>query len=143
LKANVRPGCRDFGNLLGHPLAQDNEGTMAEQRKAKRTKMVLPVKVSIAGVTHLAHTFDLTYVGARLGGLRAELKVGQIISLQRGSKKANFKVCWVQQLSPTEVQAGVQAVELQNNFWGVDLSETEREGKSNVDALMSLMAMKK
>ena len=116
---------------------------MAEQRKTKRTKMVLPVKVSIAGVTHLAHTFDLTYVGARLGGLRAELKVGQIISLQRGSKKANFKVCWVQQLSPHEVQAGVQAVEIQNNFWGVDLSETEREGKSNVDALMSLMSVKK
>ncbi|MBZ5571117.1 MAG: PilZ domain-containing protein [Acidobacteriia bacterium] len=116
---------------------------MSEQRKAKRTKMVLPVKVSIAGVTHLAHTFDLTYVGARLGGLRAELKPGQIISLQRGSKKANFKVVWVQQLSPSEVQAGVQAVEKQNNFWGVDLSETDRESRSNVDALMSLMATKK
>lgn len=116
---------------------------MAEQRKTKRTKMVLPVKVSIGGVTHLAHTFDLTYVGARLGGLRAELKTGQIISLQRGSKKANFKVVWVQQLSPSEVQAGVQAVEKQNNFWGVDLSETDRESKSNVDALMSLMSTKK
>jgi len=39
---------------------------MAEQRKTKRTRMVLPVKVLIAGVTHLAHTFDVTSVGARL-----------------------------------------------------------------------------
>ena len=116
---------------------------MAEQRRSKRTKMVLPVKVSIGGITHLAHTFDLTYVGARLGGLRAELKHGQVISLPRGPKKATFKVVWVQQMGPNEVQAGVQAVEVQNNFWGVDLSETERESKSSVEALMSLVAAKK
>ncbi|MFZ0284866.1 MAG: PilZ domain-containing protein [Terriglobales bacterium] len=114
----------------------------AEQRKAKRTKMVLPVKVSISGATHLAHTFDLTYVGARIGGLHAELKPDQIISLQRGSKKANFRVVWVQQLSPNEVQAGIQAVDMQSNFWGVDLSDQERAG-GNVEALMSLMSAKK
>jgi len=114
----------------------------SERRKSKRTKMVLPVKVSIGGATHLAHTFDLTYVGARLGGLHTELKAGQIISLQRGAKKANFKVMWVQQMSSTEIQAGVQAVEQQNNFWGIDLSEQDHEGRGNVQALMSLMAPK-
>ncbi|MGH9501198.1 MAG: PilZ domain-containing protein [Terriglobales bacterium] len=114
----------------------------AEQRKAKRTKMVLPVKVSISGATHLAHTFDLTYVGARIGGLRTELKTGETISLQRGSKKANFKVVWVQRMNPNEVQAGIQAVDMQSNFWGVDLADQERAG-GNVDALMSLMAAKK
>jgi len=115
---------------------------MAEQRKNKRTKMVLPVKVSISGATHLAHTFDLTYVGARIGGLHTALKPDQIISLQRGSKKANFRVVWVQQLSPNEVQAGVQAVEKQSNFWGVDLSDQEKEGR-NVDAVMAFMTPKK
>jgi hypothetical protein len=114
---------------------------MSERRKSKRTKMVLPVKVSISGTTHLAHTFDLTYAGARLGGLHTTLKSGQIISLQRGSQKANFKVMWVQELGPNEIQAGIQAVEQQNNFWGIDLSEADRE-KSNVDALMALMAPK-
>src|ERR1051326_2268101 len=115
----------------------------AEQRKNKRTKMVLPVKVLIGGVTHLAHTFDLTHVGAKLGGLRTELKVGQIISVQRGSKRANLKVMWVQQTGAHEIQAGVQSVEKHNNFWGVDLSEAERETKANVDALMSLVSSKK
>ena len=115
----------------------------SERRKYKRTKMVLPVKVSIGGATHLAHTFDLTYVGARLGGLHVELKSGDIISLQRGANKAPFRVMWVTQITPNEIQAGVQAVEQQNNFWGIDLSEQEREGKSSgVDALMSLMAPK-
>jgi hypothetical protein len=51
-------------------------------------------------------------------------------------------VVWVQQISPNEVQAGVQAVDMQSNFWGVDLSEQEKEGR-NVEALMSLMSAKK
>jgi len=115
---------------------------MAERRKAKRTKMVLPVKVFIDGAIHLAHTFDLTHIGARLGGLRAELTAGQVIAIQRGSKKTNFKVMWVQQLTPNEVQAGIQAVVTQNNFWGVDLSEQESDSK-NSDTLIAMMAPKK
>jgi len=114
-----------------------------ERRKAKRTKMVLPVKVTVAGASHLAHTCDLTYSGARLGGLHTQLKKGEIISLQRGSKKANFKVVWLHELAPNEIQVGLQAVERQSNvFWGVDLSEQDREGKGNVDALMSLVGKK-
>ena len=114
---------------------------MVERRKSKRTKMVLPVKVVIGGATHLAHTFDLTHNGARLGGLHAELKQGQVIAVQRGSQKANFKVMWVQHLAPNELQAGIQAVVTQNNFWGVDLSEQNKEQKT--EDLMAMMAPKK
>lgn len=100
--------------------------------------MVLPVKLSSSGAIHLAHTCDLTYNGARLGGLHNELKTGEIVSLQRGPKKANFKVVWVHQLGPGEVQVGLQAVEKQTNFWGIDLPEQENS-KTNVDALMAMM----
>jgi len=114
---------------------------MAEQRKNKRTKMVLPVKVLIAGVTHLAHTFDVTSVGARLGGLRAELKKGDTILLQRGTKKAHFQVMWVQELSPKEIQAGIQAIEQTNNFWGIDFPEQENEGKNGANSAKDLAAL--
>jgi len=113
-----------------------------ERRKAKRTKMVLPVKLTACGSLHLAHTCDLTYTGAKLGGLHTELKQGEIVSVQRGSKKANFKVVWVQQLGPNEVQVGLQALERQTNFWGIDLSDNERDSKANVDALMALVKPK-
>jgi len=46
-----------------------------------------------------------------------------IISLQRGSKKAKFRIAWIRQLAPTELQAGVESLEPQNIFWGVDLSD--------------------
>jgi len=108
-----------------------------ERRKAKRTKMVLPVKVSVSGASHLAHTCDLTCLGARLGGLHTELKKGEIVSLQRGSKRANFKVIWVQHLGSNEVHVGLQALAKQSNFWGIDLPQPEREAKSNADAVMA------
>jgi|SRR5271165_6784699 hypothetical protein len=112
-----------------------------EQRKTKRTKMVLPVKAVIAGTSYLAHTFDVTSVGARLGGLHAELKKGDTITLQRGTKKATFKVMWVQELSPKEIQAGLHAVEQTNNFWGIDFPEQENEGKNGANSAKDLAAI--
>src|SRR5450759_1682534 len=63
---------------------------MLNKRKSRRRKMVLPVKVSVDKVTHLAHTVDISTTGAQLGGLRTQLQPGMIISLQRGSKKAEY-----------------------------------------------------
>ena len=104
--------------------------------------MVLPVKVSVSGTSHLAHTCDLTCLGARLGGLHTELKKGEIVSLQRGPKKANFEVVWVQQLGANEIHVGLKAVAKQTNFWGIDLSDSSLEVKSNVDAMLGFAAKK-
>jgi hypothetical protein len=113
---------------------------MLERRKSLRKKMVLPVKVSIDQATHLAHTVDVTAVGARLGGLRTELKVGMTIELHRGSRKAKFLIKWIHQIAPTEVQIGIECQEPQDKFWGVDLSTQDRDSKKKeMDALMSLL----
>ncbi len=112
---------------------------MLEQRKSPRRKMVLPVKVSIDKVTHLAHTIDITDRGARLGGLRAQLQPGMIVNLQRGSQKAEFRIAWIRQLAPNELQAGVECLEPYNNFWGVDLSDRD-EAKKDMDALLTFLA---
>jgi hypothetical protein len=113
---------------------------MLERRQLRRKKTVLPVKVSIAGTTLFVHTLDITASGARLGSLRNELKQGETIVLRRGSQKARFMVSWVKQLNSNEIQAGVQALEPLDNFWGVDLSADERENKKNADFLMTLLS---
>ena len=113
---------------------------MPERRSQSRKKMVLPVKHSVGDASHMAHTMDITCAGARLGGLRAQLKAGDTVTLQRGSQKARFRVIWIQQLGPNEIQAGVECLERQGNFLGVDLSDEERNGKKDVDMLMSLLA---
>jgi hypothetical protein len=130
-----------FRNLLASSGRRHNQ-TAVERRRSKRTKMVLPVKLSLSGTTYLAHTCDLTHRGAKVGGLRNALKAGETVCVQRGSKKANFKVVWIQELGNQEVQVGLQALDIQTNFWGVDLSAQERDAKINVDAIMALVEKK-
>ena len=101
--------------------------------------MVLPVKVSIDQATHLAHTVDITGVGARVGGLRTKLEQGSNIELQRGSRKAKFVVKWVHPLGPNEIQIGIECLEPQDKFWGVDLSDQDKQAKKDMDALMTLL----
>jgi len=114
---------------------------MLDKRKSPRRKMVLPVKVLIDQATHLAHTVDITESGARLGALRMELQPGTIISLQRGSQRAKFQIAWVRQLAPNELQAGIESLQPQARFWGVDLSARGREIKKEAqEALMTLLS---
>ena len=101
--------------------------------------MVLPVKVSVDKVTHLAHTVNISPTGARLGALRTQLQPGMIVSLQRSSKKAEFQVRWIQQLGQNELQAGIESLAPQNNFWGVSLSD-EREAKKDMQTFLTVLS---
>jgi hypothetical protein len=101
--------------------------------------MVLPVKVSVDKVTHLAHTIDITSTGARLVAYQTPLHPGMIISLQRRGKRAEFRVEWIKQLAPNELQAGIELLEAQNNFWGVDLSG-DIDAKKDAEILTSLLS---
>jgi hypothetical protein len=116
---------------------------MQERRNNTRRKMVLPVKVTLSSGAGLAYTMDITSAGARLGGLRSSLEAGQTVSLTRNGRKANFRVVWIQQVHPNELQAGIEALQPVDNFWGVDLSDHQQAGKKDIDALMSLLTGKK
>ena len=102
--------------------------------------MVLPVKVTIDGATHLAHTVDISSLGARLGGIREQLKPGSTVDLQRGTRRARFEIKWVRQLGSNEIQIGVESLEGLDRFWGVDLSNRERQAKQEIDAFMSILS---
>lgn len=113
---------------------------MLEKRQSQRRKMVLPVKISIDKATHFVHTVDITPTGAKLGALRTELQLGTIVSLQRGTQKAKFRIAWIRQIAPKELQAGIEALEPTNNFWGVDLSDREREEAKEMQTLMTVLS---
>jgi hypothetical protein len=107
---------------------------MPERRKFSRTKAVIPVKLVNGGNSQLIHTLDIGGSGARLGGLRSQLRIGEIIVLHRGVKNAKFRIMWIQQLSPNEIHAGVQVLENQNGLFGL---EGSRQG-STMTAEMTL-----
>jgi len=99
----------------------------AGTQRFARTKMVLPLRVwanehpEDASALQLAHTIDISPIGGRLGGLRTPLNPGQTITVQRGQKKAQFKVIWTKQLSASEIQAGIESLEYGRAIWGVEL----------------------
>lgn len=109
------------------------------QRRGNRTKAVLPVKIKgkdSAGKTFedLAHTLDVTAVGARLGSIRHELNVLDEITVFYRQRKMQFRVVWIKKMKGTaEFQVGLQAVTKEKEAWGLAPPEQQ-----NVTAAISL-----
>ena len=109
------------------------------QQCCKRTKMVLPLRLwtgeenGQSDAPSLAHTLDISPVGASLGGLREPLYSGQIITLQRGQSRNRFRVVWTKQLDVNEIRAGLESLEPGKKLWDINLPEemdAEEQGES-------------
>ena len=98
------------------------------KRRHKRIKMVLPLKVwskdaADKPFNELAHTLDITPLGARLGAIRHLLKPGETLTIQYRQRRFQCRVVWVRQLEgSSEYQVGVEAVG-GGDTWGIELSE--------------------
>jgi|SRR5579863_2949154 hypothetical protein len=98
-------------------------------QRYQRTKMVLPLRFwpddgnGQNAEPQLAHTVDISPIGGRLGGLRRPLHPGQTIVLERGENRFQFRVVWIRQLGPSEIQAGIVALASEGKLWGVDLPD--------------------
>ncbi len=98
-----------------------------EKRAAPRKKMVLPVKSSAAGTSNnssiAVHTLDLSRQGAKLGAFRDQVKIGDILTVQRQHKRTKCKVVWVRQMGPREIQVGIELLGNDDAFWGIPLED--------------------
>jgi hypothetical protein len=98
------------------------------KRGRKRVKVVVPVKVfsgndQDAGELCFAHTLDVNSGGVRLGGLRSSFRVSEVVNLQRGHKRARFRVLWSREVQPGEHQAGLESLEPNKDIWTLDVIE--------------------
>ena len=87
--------------------------------------MVVPVRVRIAGAkagqAHPAYTLDATDFGVKLGGIREDFKVGDVIEVQHRHERAMFRVVWVKNLEKSsEKHVGAECVEPDKNIWTID-----------------------
>jgi hypothetical protein len=68
------------------------------------------------------HSFDISKQGARLDGVKARVKIGEIIGVTQGQKKSRFKVLWVgQPNTPTAGQVGLVSTAPDQNIWDAPL----------------------
>jgi hypothetical protein len=100
-------------------------------RRQKRIKMVLPVRISGKDsannpVNELAHTLDITPNGARLGAIHHALKKGEKITLQYRQRRLQFRVVWVKPMEGTrEYQVGLEGIGSVGENWGLELPEAD------------------
>jgi len=94
------------------------------RRRKPRFRMVLPVSIwgtdaSGKAFHQLAYTVDISTGGAKLAGIQAELKPGEIIAVRYKQRKARFHVVW-----SANHEAGIQYVEGERFIW-IELPEEE------------------
>ena len=92
-------------------------------RKKPRVKMVVPVRIwgtDSAGnpFNILAYTLNVSTTGARLGGVKVPLGVGDAVTIQYKQQRALFKTAWLGQPgTPTQDQIGVALLEQDRQIW--------------------------
>ena len=95
---------------------------MGERRKP-RIKMVVPVRVwgmdsSGKPFNVLGYTLNVSTSGARIGGVKVAIGVGDAVTVQYKQKKALFKVAWIGRPGDkTEDQIGVALLEPEQKIW--------------------------
>ena len=105
----------------------------ANQRRAVRTKAVLPVRVKgkdTAGKAfdELVHTLDVTRDVVRLGSVRQQLNVLDEVIVFYRQRRIQFRVVWTKKLEGTsEFQVGLQAVTQDSEAWGLNFADYKRQ----------------
>jgi len=103
------------------------------ERRGKRTKAVLPVRVKGIDSTgnafeELAHTLDVTPGGVRLGAIRRELNRMEEVTLFFRQRKLQFRVVWTKKMKgSSEFQVGLQALNQEREPWGLNFTEFRGE----------------
>ncbi len=72
-----------------------------------------------------AFTMDVTPNGARIGGVKQELKVGEVIGLARGATKTKCRVTWSAKHKNGLNEIGIELLEPQKNIWAVSLPKAQ------------------
>lgn len=116
-----------------HNMEPDRSGAVATptipaasaERREKRLHVAVPVKLFLAGDNanfQLCCTYEVSLIGARLVAVSGIAKVGQVVWLQRHSRRAKYKVVWIG-IEGTEQanQAGVELLEPGNVIWETEL----------------------
>lgn len=97
------------------------------QRREPRTETRLPVRIfgtDTNGKTFFENvtTLDISREGARLSGVQAQIKIGEIVGLSHGKNKGRFCVKWTGQPgSSQQGQVGLQNVAPQKPLWDATL----------------------
>jgi hypothetical protein len=116
--------CSEFRRIVRVEFEADF-GAQMDRRKERRLNLELPVR--IWGVDRMAHPFaevvrvrNVSNHGAVLTGMRSKIQTGEVLDVQNGASRTQFRVVWMSVLG----EAGIQALELEPPILGIGLPES-------------------
>lgn len=94
------------------------------RRTNNRVKAVFPVRIWGTDAdgkpfAQMVHTLDVSSHGARLGGFRGKLNVGDTVGIQYRNYNIRHRVCWVKAVSEKDLFVGVDSLQPDKDLWGV------------------------
>ena len=98
-----------------------------DRRRNPRVTVLLPVRVwgvdaHSLPFTQLVTVKNLSASGVVVRGLRRQVNPGQVLEVQAGDGKAQFRVVWVGRLgSRREGEAGLQCLPSEPSIWDLSL----------------------
>jgi hypothetical protein len=114
-------------NVISPPYTPSTN--VPPQSVCPNTEARLPVRIfgTDAGgkvFSENVFTVDVSREGAKLIGVRAQIKIGEIVGIRHELKKSRFSVKWVGQRGTAhEGQIRVQNITPENNIWDVSLAD--------------------
>ena len=106
-------------------LGSDNVvvlGAKMDRRKERRLNLELPVR--IWGVDRMARPFaemvrvrNVSNHGAILVGLRSKVQTGEVLDVQHGAARAQFRIVWIS----LSGEAGIEALAFEPPILGIGL----------------------
>ncbi len=94
---------------------------VVDSRRERRIHVAVPVKVFVDANSidfQTCCTYEISTVGARLVAPTGIKEIGQIIMLQRHSRRGRYKVIWIGKPNTSEAgQVGVESLEPNNVIW--------------------------
>src|ERR1019366_884430 len=99
-----------------------NPGAEMDRRKERRLNLELPVR--IWGVDRMARPFaelvrvrNVSNHGAVLIGVRSKVQTGEVLDVQHGASRAQFRIVWMS----LSGEAGIQALAFEPPILGIGL----------------------
>jgi len=97
-------------------------GAEMDRRKERRLKLELPVR--IWGVDRMARPFaelvrvrNVSNRGAVLAGVRSKVQTGEVLEVQHGASRAQFRIVWMS----LSGEAGIQALAFEPPIFGMGI----------------------
>jgi hypothetical protein len=109
-----------------------SESTRMSEKPEPRLHVELPIRVFGMGADgrpflNHAQARNISHHGAKISGLEAHLKAGDVIAVQVGDTKARCKVIWVVDAGQAQrIELGVNLIEGQPCPWEKELQQTDQ-----------------